>query len=187
MMMLKSCFGCCSLRTGCILIGLFISFLHGCDLYVRGSTAFLIIGIPLAAILIFGAVCRNRICLWIWIVGNFLMIVLVCSKFIVSLLESSVRTKAHVPDARRIDFKTTYFVFVIVVLIIIILSLVLFTFVAYSYICELCRMKENKYNNKSSKTDGNGNDALAEANNLVPICELSVRFENKLDEMFNSK
>lgn len=180
MSVLYSCFGCCSLRTGCIIIALFILFIQLCGLAITGTSVLLLIGVPLAPLLLVGAFWRNRISLWFWIVLNSIWAVLLCVALVLDLLFTSVKTKAHDPSVRRIDFKTTYAVFCVVFFIAIVTSLIIFTVVVYSYICEL-RVR----NGKNGK---DGNDAPPpEAKNLVQISEFSVAFEKKIDEMFNSK
>lgn len=183
MAVLRSCFGCCSLRSGCILIGLFAVFVQICALLMKEFSPVMLIGISLALLLNAGALWRNHICLWIWIVGNFFMNVWICVGLILSVLETSVKMKAHDPEKkfRRIDLKTTYFVFVVVLMIAVITTFILFTFVVYSYICELREKREGK------NSKGNSTAPPPEANRLVPISEFSVRFEKKIDEMFNSK
>lgn len=182
MALLKSCFGCCSLRTGCIIIGLFVIFVQICAIILKEFSPVMLIGISLALLLNAGALWRNHICLWIWMIGNVFMNVWICTGLVLSVLETSVKMKAHDPENKfkRLDFKTTYFVFVGVMMIAVITTFILFTFVVFSYICELREKREGRNSNGCST-------APPETNKLVPISEFSVQFEKKIDEMFNSK
>lgn len=180
MTVLKSCCGCCSLRRGCIAIVLFGMFVHICDWAIKGPSLFHLCGIPLSALLLVGALWKHRVCLWGWIIGNFIFNVLISVAVILNLLEVSVKVKAHDTRAKRIDFKTLYFIYVVVLHIVIITWVVLVTLIVYSYICELRQVAKAKNN-----TDGN--NATPEASNLVPLSSFSVQFENKSDGMINSK
>lgn len=179
MTVLKSCCGCCSLRRGCIAIVLFSLFVHICDWAMKGPSLFHVCGIPLSALLLVGAICRHRGCLWSWIVGNLIFNVLVCVAVILNLLEVSVKLKAHDIRGKRVDFKTLYCIYAVVLLIIIVMWIVLASLVVYSYICELRQVAKGKIS-------ADANNATPEASNLVPLSLFSVQFESKSDGMINS-
>lgn len=179
----ESCFGCCGLRHGSIVIALCCLLNYLATYAVSGLSVIVVAGASLGVLLLAGAYWRNAIILWIWIVGNFFLNVLICMSLFLGVHEGSVKIKAHDIDGhqRHVDFKTTYFVFATVIFIGVLITFVLFNLIVYSYICELRR-------DKRCLNDARGNsNAPPEANNLVRHSEFSVRFENAIDEMFNKK
>lgn len=177
MAIFKSCCCCFSLRTGCILIGVLeILFTLSSATSLKAQTSIIfstLIGIITSALLIYGAIKKNRFCLWPWIVANILAIItfiiglILCvfaSRHIVEILEA-IRSegKIDLTDEEAEEMKTAGTVLVVIVavaLIICITILTLLTLVVYSYILELREEEERQHNDTN---------APPKAYNLVPV------------------
>lgn len=133
----------------------------------------MLVGFIASALLIYGAVKRNRFCLWPWIVCNIISIIvliiglLLCafgSAIIVDIFQDAQsQGEIQMTDKESDEAKAAITIFVVciaVVFLIVIAIVTLFTLVAYSYVCEL-REEEERQNNDTN--------APPKAYNLVPV------------------
>lgn len=166
-----------SLRTGCIVLG--VLGILGSLASVAGkksSTAeiFLyLVNLIVSALLVYGAVKRNRFCVWPWIVANIISVILLiivlllcvfASSVIIDLLnDAQTQANMNLTEKEAEDAKSLIGVYVVVVAVvdlICITLIVLFTLVGYSFVCEL-REEEERQNNDTN--------APPKAYNLVPV------------------
>lgn len=177
MVVFKTCCCCLSLRTGCIVIGVLeilgqlsnISSTQTSISVVFGT----IIGLIAAALLIYGAVKRDRLYMWPWIVVTILSIIfLIILVFLCALAPSLImdvmnsrqaKGEIHLTKEETHDLETATTAFVVimaVVFLIVIAILILLTLVVYSYICEL---------REEGQRQQHDSNVPPKAYNLVPV------------------
>lgn len=138
MVVLRTCCGCCSLRAGCIIIGalMIIGGLQQLsDRTFRG-----VFGTILGLLLIYGAISRNRLCLWPVILVNILGTVFLTIVVIIFAFAKDTFGQ----DSEIAKLSGTESVTFIVVCLIAIAYVVFCILVIYGYVCEL-REEEQRH------------------------------------------
>lgn len=176
MAVFKSCCGCMTLRTGCIVIGVLEILAQIWNISVQRQVSGSLIGGTLiafiaSALLIYGAAKRNRFLLWPWIVVNIITLIILVIGLLLCVFASALIVdvfKAAEVEGKMTDEEmaqaqiglTTLVVLIAVSILISIAILIPLTLVAYSYVCEL-REEEERQNNNTN--------APPKAYNLVPV------------------
>lgn len=177
MAVFKTCCCCLSLRTGCIIMGVLEILSYLSVVAAKNSSPasifLMLVGLIASALLIYGAIKRNRFCLWPWIVVNIIAIivfiigVLLCafaSAIIVDIFQDAQAQGAiQISEKETEEAKAAITVFVVIVAVTFLISIgivTLFTLVAYSYVCELREEEERQHNDTN---------APPKAYNLVPV------------------
>lgn len=139
MAVFKTCFGCWSLRTGCLLIGGIELFVVLLAIALYGLSRYVFIETALLCIFTYGAFEKNCLYLWLWMfvnIAKILSIVAFAFFYIIFVLVKS--------ETRGSRAAFHHLLLIVVAAFLTTLTIALMTLVIYSYIYELREVEKRK-------------------------------------------
>lgn len=137
MFALRTCFGCCNLRAGCIWIGSIELFALFLTVMLHGLSQYVFYDVMLVAVLIYGIFDRNCLFLWTAVFANIAKMVIVGAAAVFYIIFKLLKVR----DIDREEINGGY---ITIAAFLSITFMAISSQVIYSYICEWREEEERK-------------------------------------------